>query len=166
MIRPLGIFGLALLILQGCAEIPWPLAKDQKSATPAGKSRSDATQTAAVSPPPVPPRKPLEAAAVPDAPTEPDAARTTPDVESLLGLDFVAVRELLGQAALEEIQAPATVWAYNGRGCVLNIFFYPHVDGGEYRALTYDVKSAEKTPDTSQRCFDELLQDREKAEVN
>ena len=66
----------------------------------------------------------------------------------------------------EEIQAPATVWAYNGRGCVLNIFFYPHVDGGEYRALTYDVKSAEQAPESSQRCFDELLQDLKKAEVN
>lgn len=166
MIRPLGIFGLAMLILQGCAEISWPLAKDQTTATPDGTTGPAATKAVAESPPPVPPRKPLETAAVPAAPTDSGEARTTPDVESLLGLDFAAVRELLGQPALEEIQAPATVWAYNGSGCVLHIFFYPHVDGGQYRALTYDVKSAEETPDKSQRCFDELMQDREKAEVN
>ncbi len=156
MIRPLVILGLALLILQGCAELPWPL---QDGATAPAEA-------VAAGNPPTPPRKPPETAALPVEPQGPSGGQTKPELQSLLGLDFEGVEELLGVPALEEIQAPATVWAYNGRGCVLNIFFYPHVDGGEYRALTYDVKSAEKAPETSQNCFDELLQDQKKTEVN
>ncbi len=163
MIRPLMTLGLASLILQGCAELPWPtLGKAMK---PADAASSKSSGAAAENPPP-PPRKPSETAALPKETQGPGDGQPKPEVGSLLGLDFVAVRELLGTPALEEIQAPATVWAYNGRGCVLNIFFYPHVDGGEYRALTYDVKSADAAPESSQRCFDELLQDLKKAEVN
>ena len=50
---------------------------------------------------------------------------TPQTVRSLVGLDFTGVRDLLGEPALEEIVAPATVWAYSGRGCVLNIFLLP-----------------------------------------
>ena len=163
MIRPLIILGLASLILQGCAELSWPPLG--KTTEPADAASSTSSEAAAESLPP-PPRKPSETAALPKETQEPSDGQPKPEVGSLLGLDFVAVRELLGVPALEEIQPPATVWVYNGRGCVLNIFFYPHVDGGEYRALTYDVKSAEQAPETSQRCFDELLQDQKKAEVN
>ena len=163
MIRSLIILGLASMILQGCAEVSWP--PPGEATTPADAASTKSSGAAAESPP-TPPRKPSQTAALPETSQEPSDGQPKPEVGSLLGLDFVAVRELLGVPALEEIQAPATVWVYNGRGCVLNIFFYPHVDGGEYRALTYDVKSAEQAPETSQRCFDELLQDQKKAEGN
>ena len=163
MIRPLIILGLASLILQGCAELSWP---PRGEATVPADAASSKSSGAAAESPPTPPRKPSQTAALPATSQEPSDGQPKPEVGSLLGLDFAAVRELLGVPALEEIQAPATVWVYNGRGCVLNIFFYPHVDGGEYRALTYDVKSAEQAPESSQRCFDELLQDLKKAEVN
>lgn len=167
MMRPLGMIGLALLVLQGCAESPWTKVQEMVAEPrPADPPNKAATPAAAAESPPTPPRKPQETAALPEGPTAPSEVRTSPDVDSLLGLDFVAVRELLGGASLEEIQAPATVWTYSGRGCVLSIFFYPHVDGGEFRALTYDVRSAEKAPRMSQDCFDELLQEREKTEVN
>ena len=165
MSRPLGIIGLALLVLQGCAEVPWAkledTAPDSASRQAEEPAETEPTAQAAVDPP-TPPRKPVETAALPGAPGEP---RDMPDVDSLLGLDFSAVRDLLGEASLEEIQAPATVWTYSGRGCVLSIFFYPHVDGGDFKALTYDVRSADEAPRMSQKCFNELLQDREKAEV-
>ena len=82
------------------------------------------------------------------------------------GLDFTGVRDLLGEPALEEIVAPATVWAYSGRGCVLNIFFYPHVDGGEFRALTYRAAGSDQTEESAQQCFDELMSDQGKTETN
>jgi hypothetical protein len=170
MVRPLGALGLVILVLQGCAE----LGLDGWFAAPAGPE------------PPVPARKPgiaspqeggeaattaQQAKAAPtagDKADEPPVDKADepavdkadePAVEQLVGLDFAGVRTLLGAPALEEIQPPATVWAYNGRGCVLSIFFYPHVDGGSFRALTYDVKGAEQTEDLPQRCFAELLQD-------
>ncbi len=155
MVRPLGILGLAMLVLQGCAEY----GAGGETAGPAEPE------------PPVPPRKPGiarvqdgggQAGRQGTATTEADEEQA-PTVGQLVGLDFAGVRTLLGTPALEEIQPPATVWAYNGRGCVLSIFFYPHVDGGDYRALTYDVRGAEQTADLPQRCFSELLQDGSKA---
>lgn len=161
MVRPLGVLGLVVLLLQGCAE----LGLDSWFGAPAEQT------------PPVPARKP--GAAMPQSGEQGASAGTeaaaqpgngekvgAPTVEQLVGLDFAAVRTLLGAPALEEIQPPATVWAYNGRGCVLNIFFYPHVDGGDFRALTYDVKGAEQTADLPQRCFAELLQDESRAGTN
>ena len=151
MVRPLGVLGLVILVLQGCAELGLGAREEPD--------------------PPVPTRKPGIAKsqgggrAEQQAATKPAAGdeKQAPTVEQLVGLDFSGVRTLLGAPALEEIQPPATVWAYNGRGCVLSIFFYPHVDGGDYRALTYDVRGAEQTVDLPQRCFSELLQDGSKA---
>ena len=155
MVRPLGVLGLVLLVLQGCAEFG-------QSGREAGPAEPE---------PPVPGRKPGiakpqvggQSARQGAAATEAGDEQQTPSVGELVGLDFSGVRTLLGAPALEEIQPPATVWAYNGRGCVLSIFFYPHVDGGDYRALTYDVRGAEQTADLPQRCFSELLQDGSKA---
>lgn len=155
MVRPLGVLGLVLLVLQGCAEL----------------GLGGGTAGSAEPEPPVPPRKP-GIAKTPDgggqgrqgsATTEAGDEQQAPTVGQLVGLDFSGVRTLLGAPALEEIQPPATVWAYNGRGCVLSIFFYPHVDGGDYRALTYDVRGAEQTADLPQRCFSELLLDGSRA---
>ena len=155
MVRPLGALGLAVLVLQGCAEFGLGDGK-------AGPAEPD---------PPVPSRKPgiakpqgggLSGRQAPGTTAAGDE-QPAPTVGQLVGLDFAGVRTLLGAPALEEIQPPATVWAYNGRGCVLSIFFYPHVDGGDYRALTYDVKGAEQTADLPQRCFSELLQDGSRA---
>jgi hypothetical protein len=145
-----------MLVLQGCAEF----GLGGETAGPAEPE------------PPVPPRKPGiakardgggQAGLQGTATTEAGDEEQAPTVGQLVGLDFSGVRTLLGPPALEEIQPPATVWAYNGRGCVLSIFFYPHVDGGDYRALTYDVRGAEQTADLPQRCFSELLQDGSKA---
>ena len=121
MIRPLIILGLASLILQGCAELSWP---PRGEATVPADAASSKSSGAAAESPPTPPRKPSQTAALPATSQEPSDGQPKPEVGSLLGLDFAAVRELLGVPALEEIQAPATVWVYNGRGCVLNIFFY------------------------------------------
>ena len=167
MSRPLGIIGLALLVLQGCAEIPWAKSEDTELESQKAEETAETVPSGQIAEsPPTPPRKPVETAALPSVPTEPEEPQATLDVDSLLGLDFSGVSELLGAASLEEIQAPATVWTYSGRGCVLSIFFYPHVDGGDFRALTYDVRSADKAPRVSQKCFEELLQEREKTEVN
>ena len=62
----------------------------------------------------------------------------------------------------DQVQAPARVWAYSGSGCVLNIFFYPNVDGSTYRALTYEVKGGDDSVEFRERCFAELLSERAK----
>ncbi len=155
MIRPLGILGLVILVLQGCSDLSWlkwPLGATEAAPVP-GRKPSDVGSKAGD-----------EQQALAGTGTE--AQQTSPVIGELVGLDFGAVRAMLGDPALEEIQPPATVWAYNGRGCVLSIFFYPDVDGGSYRALTYQVKGAEQTEELPQRCFNELLRDEEKMETN
>ena len=89
-----------------------------------------------------------------------------PKIDWLVGQDFESVQALLGDPALKEVQAPANVWAYNGSGCVLSIFFYPHVGGSGYQALTYEVKGAEQTAEVETRCFTELLEEKKKAKAN
>ncbi len=109
--------------------------------------------------PPVPRRRP--AASTIEA-TSPDK----PKIDWLVGQDFEAVQALLGDPALKEVQAPANVWAYNGSGCVLSIFFYPHVGGGGYQALTYEVRGPDLTDEVETRCFSDLLDEKKKAKAN
>ncbi len=159
MSRPFGTLALAMLVLTACAEASWQWPWDKMAA---GSAESQA---------PVPERKPesvpsqasaQQAMAAPAA----EGEQAGPTLEGLVGLDFAAVRGVLGNPALEEIQPPATVWAYNGRGCTLSVYFFPNVDGGSFRALTYDVKGAEQSEGLAQRCFSELLQDAGKTGTN
>jgi hypothetical protein len=65
-------------------------------------------------------------------------------IDDLVGLSLAETESLLGGPALEEVQPPAKVWSYNGRDCVLSIFFYPRVGGEDYRALAYQVIGPEE----------------------
>lgn len=169
LVRAILFVGLAALALQGCAEMPWKqwLAIEDEPAPPQEEKAE------VYLPDPAPTEAPVTPVAKPEVPQETLAALPpeedlppAPPVADLVGLDFAAVRDLLGDPALEEIKAPATVWAYNGSGCVLNVFFYPHVDGGSFKALTYEVRGPEEGEGVSQRCFAELLKDRSKTEAN
>ena len=149
MIRPMLVLGLVALFLQGCENLPswdfWPLEDKAPSPQPEAENvlAADSPKSA---PEPV-------GSAGPQARTEarPGEGSTAgcgrrcrkrpraPAVKSLVGLDFTGVRDSAGRPCPGgDRSTPATVWAYSGRGCVLNIFFYPHVDGGEFRALTYE----------------------------
>ncbi len=167
MIRPLLVLGFVALFLQGCEGVSWKFWEEQ------GANGQAADALAA--------EQPKSAPGFSEAPPQPAAkpgsdkvqqqavatqGGTPQTVRSLVGLDFTGVRDLLGEPALEEIVAPATVWAYSGRGCVLNIFFYPHVDGGEFRALTYRAAGSDQTEESAQQCFDELMSDQGKTETN
>lgn len=167
MIRPVLVLGLVALFLQGCETLPswefWPLEKKSPSRTSEAervlaeeqpKSAPNLSEAPVPKPEPKPAPAKVQQQAVAEVAEDPP-----PAVKTLVGLDFTGVRDLLGDPALEEIVAPATVWAYSGRGCVLNIFFYPHVDGGEFRALTYRAAGADQTEETAQQCFAELISD-------
>lgn len=168
LVRAILFVGFAALTLQGCAEVPWNqwFAVKDESAQEEEKPEIYLPDPAPAEAPVTPVAKPSVSqearATLPPAEELPPA----PPVTDLVGLDFAAVRDLLGDPALEEIKAPATVWAYNGAGCVLNVFFYPHVDGGSFRALTYEVRGPKEGEGVSQRCFAELLKDRSKTEAN
>ena len=166
MSRLLGVWALTLAILSGCVQV------QSKDVSLAETEWSDAGISALrygphpetvpeqiAEPPPLPQRKPAQPEQLAELSTQAGDAKA-PDIEKLVGLDFDATQKLLGKPALDEVQPPARVWAYNGTGCVLNIFFSPNVDGQSYRALTYEVKGAEGSPERVRSCFAELVQDK------
>lgn len=163
MLRPLRVFVLALLLLvPGCTRpetyqtrTPDPAADLYEPSVSLARLPDEAERQI----PPLPRRRP--AASIDEA-SSPDK----PKIDWLVGQDFEAVQALLGDPALKEVQAPANVWAYNGSGCVLSIFFYPHVGGGGYQALTYEVRGPELTDEVETRCFSDLLDEEKKARAN
>lgn len=161
MSRPLGALALAVFVVSACAtedrgvdlpESAWTKERVARLLNP--PPRSDAIEE--LEEPdevPLPRRKPEQ---------EPAAEETAVDwdIDGLVGLGFDETQSLLGAPALDEVQPPARVWAYNGSGCVLTIFFYPHVDGSSFRALTYEVKGAEDSKDFRNKCFAELIKEK------
>jgi hypothetical protein len=160
MLRLLLTIGLAAVVLSGCADLVDYVSGDEtpKSQVPEdADAASDQLAYATAKrrtarPPPLPLRKPP----VPDV---------SWDIERLVGMDFVGTEWLLGEPALEEVKPPAKIWSYNGSGCVLSIFFFPHVADGDFRALTYEVKGSEAAEDLPRRCFAELLLDNHEVQV-
>ena len=160
MSRPFRALGLALVILAGCqtseqrgaqlSSSEWTADRVVRLLNPPPPKIE--VEVVEEEPPPLPRRRPLQLAKL--APAAQALA-----IDGLVGLDFDATKKLLGAPALDEVQPPARVWAYNGRGCVLSIFFYPNLEGSSYRALTYEVKGSEDTDELTQRCFTELVQD-------
>ncbi|MEH6630206.1 MAG: hypothetical protein V7776_05245 [Halopseudomonas aestusnigri] len=62
-----------------------------------------------------------------------------PDVQQLLGMSFLQVKEKLGQPGWIRDVYPARVWGYDMESCSMQIFFYPKLDqAGDYRVLAYE----------------------------
>jgi hypothetical protein len=145
-----GVLGTALLGLSACAELGIQLPEGRGSASDsanpvvaeqalsnAGRFPEDVTDEVATPRPlpPLPARKPQAPQAAIEATSPPQA-----DPDALVGLDFERTTALLGDPALLIDEPPAKIWAYNGRDCVLHVFFYPKVGGSDFRVLTYEVK--------------------------
>lgn len=170
MIRPLIIVALCAGLVAACQErqragVPLPESEWSSDRIDALVGASDAESEEELGlTAPLPRRRPEQlAVAVVEPPSDAEpAVDPTLVIEQLVGLDFEDARALLGFPALDEVQPPARVWAYNGSGCVLSIFFYPHVDGSTYRALTYEVKGGDDTAEFRNRCFAELVKERAK----
>jgi hypothetical protein len=147
MIRPWAVVGLVFLLVPGCAQFDFPgpnpeevqASIESDSTVPIdlseGKAMEDAITWQIPTPPP-PRRKPdsvMKSQAVEEA-----------DPDMLIGLNFHVTRALLGEPSLQTDVSPAKIWTYNGQKCMLNVFFYPSVEGGAFRLLTYEAKGGEQ----------------------
>ncbi len=149
MIRPWAVLGPVVLVMSGCAHFDQPVADPEEveasigsdATVPIDLTEPEAMEQAvtALEPPPLPRRKPE---IVPEPETVEEA-----DPDMLIGLDFTVTRALLGEPALQTEQSPAKIWTYKGQECMLNVFFYPSVEGGAFRLLTYEAESEEKDLD-------------------
>ncbi len=78
--------------------------------------------------------------------------------DSLVGMDQVQIRRLLGTPAATEEAPPAKVWRYAKGDCTLKVFFFMDMTSSQdFRALSYDMKSSQNVPDDDKRCFAQLL---------
>ncbi|MBI3707879.1 MAG: hypothetical protein HY246_09410 [Proteobacteria bacterium] len=71
----------------------------------------------------------------------------TPAVEiKLVGLSEEETIVLLGQPAAESDAAPAKLWEYRGRDCVLDVYFYLDVSRNGFYALHYAARGGSAAP--------------------
>ena len=65
------------------------------------------------------------------------------DPKSLVGLDQIAVENMIGKPAAIQEEPPATIWQYTdysgGDGCALKVYFYLDIGTHKLRALSYDI---------------------------
>ena len=165
MLRPLGALGLGMVLLSGCADLyRQPPATQETPVEQAGENPPESSglltdadgdgylEDAVERPlPPLPARKPaVDASRIAVAAKHPET-----NLDDLVGLNFNNAKALLGDPVLRIEEPPAKIWAYNGRQCVLHLFFYPKVGGEDFRILTYKVKGGEDVGDELQDAFAE-----------
>ena len=67
------------------------------------------------------------------------------DPKSLVGLDQIAVENMMGKPAAIQEEPPATIWQYTdysgGDGCALKVYFYLDIGTHKLRALSYDINA-------------------------
>ena len=167
MIRPWAVVGPVFLVVSGCAQLDPPAPDPEEvqasiesdSTVPIDLTEPEAIEEAIVvqDPPPPPPRRKPETSPEPETVEEAD-----PDM--LIGLDFTVTRALLGEPAEQTEQSPAKIWTYSGQECMLNVFFYPSVEGGAFRLLTYEAESGEKPAEAEEAAT--VPQEPQTAEAN
>lgn len=63
------------------------------------------------------------------------------DPKSLVGLDKMAIEQMLGAPQHITLAQPATVWAWEQDGCRMRLFFYPDLAAQKFRALTFEISA-------------------------
>lgn len=91
------------------------------------------------------PKTPLATEQKPPDGAPADTAQLVP--QKLVGLDQREVKDLLGTATRTREVPPAVVWEYRVKACALDIFFYLDLASQRFRALAYDIKSADGNED-------------------
>jgi hypothetical protein len=84
------------------------------------------------------------------------AAAASAQVQDLLGLDQPAVSRLLGAAAEQSEEPPATIWRYKTANCQLDLFFYLDMRSGRMRTLHYAFKGDAADAARRQNCLRDL----------
>ncbi len=92
------------------------------------------------------------------APAPQAAAR--PDPAGMIGTDSVALQRLFGTPRLVRRDAPAELWQYQTRDCVVDLFLYQEKDGLKLAYLEARTGAAQVT--APRPCVDAVLASREK----
>lgn len=75
----------------------------------------------------------------------------------LAGLDTAGLDGLLGSPTVVRREADATIWQYQGRGCILDLFLYANGPGNTPRLVHLEARSADDAkPLEAGACLAEL----------
>ncbi|MBV9521667.1 MAG: hypothetical protein JO010_02665 [Alphaproteobacteria bacterium] len=111
--------------------------------------------------PPRPARKPAPPAPMARiAPTEPSEPPPPIDPQRVIGLDQAEASQWLGEPGERTEAAPATIWRYTSQDCEVDIYFYLDLQHKVMRALHYEVRSNDIVDQRSERCFQQLVNER------
>jgi hypothetical protein len=166
--------------LGGCALVdalnPPPPPKPAPAATTQFEIRPaepEAPQAAAEGTPllprpkPAPPRRsdPVPQGArqeqLPASPAPPATATPLPGPPpKLVGLSQPETLALLGPPGTETAAGPARIWQYQGPGCKLEIEFFLDVSRNAFYALNTTAAGPDGTPQQSERCVQDVMDDR------
>ena len=73
--------------------------------------------------------------------------------QQLLGQNADWVNANLGQPQFKRKDGQAEIWQYKSTECVLNIFIYEDVNGGQRRVLHFDGRGLEGKSIARERCL-------------
>ena len=105
----------------------------------------------------------LSACALSPQPPAPGPAQTTAlgDPAGIIGTDAGSLQRLLGPPRLVRRDAPAELWQYRARDCVVDLFFYQEKDG--LRLLYVEARTGAAEITAPQPCLEALRAGREKS---
>jgi hypothetical protein len=126
------------------------LAAAPETAT-AEAAPSATTETAAL-----PGDLPADDSALPPADTYVTADPADPD--AVMGLDRTEVEALLGEPGLVRREAPAEVWQYQSRGCVLDVFLYEA--SADFQVVYLEARDGEAVAATTANCLGAVMDER------
>lgn len=108
--------------------------------------------------------KPVSDTPAPTAALPPVKVPAPPSLppEKLIGLDHVAITDLLGPPKFRRADAPAELWRYRAGRCILDLFLYPPkgVPGGTLSVTHIEARLRDGSPSPAPRCLDAILEAR------
>lgn len=168
---PLAAALLALALgLAACAEtqrppapLPAPMASKPTLGAPATLSASPAEAPAEASG--EAPAETKEAEPETEQPAPRQIAKAPPALkpERIMGLTRSELLDLLGKPDFLRRDAPAEIWQYRGKECILDVFLYD--SGKYYRVLHFEVRARRAESVSTAWCFTALLETRKTDEA-
>lgn len=108
--------------------------------------------------------RPVSDGPAPTAALPPVAIPAPPSLppEKLIGLDHVAITDLLGQPRFRRADAPAELWRYRAGRCILDLFLYPPkgTPDGALAVTHIEARLRDGTPTPAPRCLNAVLKAR------
>lgn len=162
----LGVCLMAALALTACGSRrgqPIPVASAADLAAPAASSGTTTAGTAAAEAAPattetasLPGDLPADESELPPAETYETASPADPD--AVMGLGRTEVEALLGEPGLVRREAPAEVWQYQSRGCVLDVFLYQA--SADFQVVYLEARDGQAVTATTATCLGAVMDER------